>query len=141
MTTTIIIGNLTKDAEVKTAQNGRKYVLLQLAENIRKRDEKGNFVKDANGHYENAQSFYWSVFVNDGNSALTASELKAGKAIKVIGRAKINIEKNADGYNKYVIDRIVATSIDTDPFKELSDPEELASDEDLNDIPLEVART
>ena len=37
MTTLITIGNLTKDAEVKTTKNGRKYVLLQIAENIYKR--------------------------------------------------------------------------------------------------------
>ena len=103
--------------------------------------KRGNLIKDANGHYENAQSFYWSVFVNDNGFALTAAELKAGQAIKVIGRGKINIEKDADGYDKYVLNRIVATYIDTDPFKQLSEAEEMVSDEELDDIPLEVART
>lgn len=141
MTTIITIGNLTKDAEVKTTRDGRRYVLLQVAENIRKRDDKGEYIKDANGHFQNEKSFYWSVFVNDGNNALTVSELKAGKAIKVVGRAKINIEKDADGYDKYVVDRIVAKYIDIDPFKQLADTDNMASDEDLNDEPVEIART
>lgn len=136
MTTLITIGNLTKDAEVKTTSDGRNYVLLQLAENIYKRDDNGKIVKNAEGHYETLQTMFYSVFVNDKGGALTASKLAKGQTIKVIGRAKIIVEKDANGYDKYVIDRITASYIDTDPFNNLSEAEELASDEEVSDIPL-----
>ena len=80
---------------------------------------------------------YYSVFVNESTGALSASSLKKGHAIKVIGTAKIRIEKDIDGYNMYIIDRISASFIDTDPFKLLSETDNIASDEDVTDIPLE----
>ena len=136
MTTLITIGNLTKDAEVKATKDGRNYVLLQIAENIYKRDENGKVVKDAEGKYETLQTIYYSVFVNDKTGALSASKLEKGQAIKVIGKAKINIVKDANGYDQYLIDRITAYSIDTDPFKKLAETDDLASDEEMDNIPL-----
>ena len=136
MTTLITIGNLTKDAEVKSTKDGRSYVLLQLAENIYKRDENGKIIKNAEGQYETLQTMFYSVFVNDKTGALTASKLKKGQAIKVIGKARIDIEKDENNFDKYVIDRITAYSIDTDPFKKLSDGAELASSQEVDDIPL-----
>lgn len=128
MTTIITIGNLTKDAEVKTTKDGRKYVLLQIAENIYKRDNNGKILKDENGKYVTLQTMYYSIFVHQ-NGALEASILEKGTAIKVIGKAKIRIEKSADNYDNYIIDSISAYSIDTDPFKKLSEADELVSDD------------
>lgn len=136
MTTIITIGNLTKDAEVKTTTDGRSYVLLQLAENIYQRDDNGKIIKNAEGHYQTLQTMYYSVFVNDKTGALTASKLKKGAAVKVVGRAKIKIQKDANGYDQYLIDRISATYIDTDPFKKLPEANEMATDEEVADIPL-----
>lgn len=136
MTTLITIGNLTKDAEVKATKDGRNYVLLQLAENIYKRDENGKIVKDAEGKYETLQTMYYSVFVNDRTGALSASKLEKGQAIKVIGKAKIDVEKDKNGFDQYIINRITAYSIDTDPFKKLSETDTLVSDEEMDDIPL-----
>lgn len=136
MTTLIITGNLTKDAEVKTTENGRNYVLLQLAENVYQRDTEGKIIKNEEGHYETLQTMYYSIFVNENGGALTASNLQKGQAIKVIGKAKINIVKDKNGYDQNIIDRVTAYSIDTDPFKKLEESAEMATEEDVNDIPL-----
>lgn len=116
MTTVIIIGNLTKDAEVKETKEGRKYVLLQLAENIRKRDDKGEFIKDDNGHYENAATYYHSIFVNRGEAVLQAMDLKTGEPIKVIGTAKFKVIQDDNEYEHYILDRVVGNYIDKNPF-------------------------
>jgi Single-stranded DNA-binding protein len=133
MSTIIITGNLTKDADVRTTEKGRKYLLLQLAENIRKRDDKGEFVKDQNGHYENAQTFYHSVFINNSEAVLQGMELKSGTPIKVAGTARFKIQKGANGYDEYVLDRIIGNYIDTDPFGKMDDAA-LASDREMEDV-------
>jgi len=116
MTTIIITGNLTKDAITKTSKNGSDYVLLNMAENIFKRDNNGNILKDDNGHNQTLQTNYFTVFVNDKAGALSASKLAKGQTIKVVGKAKINIESDSNGYPINVIDSISAYSIDTDPY-------------------------
>lgn len=123
MTTLITIGNLTKDAQVKSSKNGKEYVLLNIVENIYKRDENGKILKDEKGHYVTLQTMFYSVFVYDNAGALTASNLKQGHAVKVIGRAKIRVEKDSNNYNQNIIDSITAFSIDTDPFNQLSESE------------------
>lgn len=135
MTTLITTGNLTRDAEEKTSKDGRKYVLLQVAENIYKRDENGTIIKNAEGHNETLQTMFYSVFVHEKAGALTASKLKKGETIKVVGKAKINIEKDANDFDKYVIDSISAYSIDTDPFRKSSE-EEVSLNEEVTDTPL-----
>lgn len=132
MTTFITTGNLTKDAEVKTSEDGRSYVLLSLAENIFKRDEKGKVLKNAEGHYETQQTMFYSIFVSEKGGALSASSLTKGQAIKVFATPKIKIEKDARGYDRYVIDSLRAFKIDTNPYQNAPE-EELAGD----DIPLE----
>ena len=121
MTTIITTGNLTKDAITKTSSDGSNYVLLNLAENIYKRDLNGDIEKDENGHYKTIQTNYFSVFVNNKADSLTASNLKQGQSIKVVGKAKINIGSGSNGYPINVIDSISAYSIDTDPFGKLND--------------------
>lgn len=121
MTTLITIGNLTRDAEVKRTKDGRNYVLLQIADNVYKKDEKGNKIKNAEGHFETLETRYFSVFVHEKAGALTVSSLQKGHAVKVIGNPKIVIVKDSDGYEKNVIDSISAYSVDADPFNNLSD--------------------
>lgn len=116
MTTIIITGNLTKDAITKTSKNGSEYVLLNIAENIFKRDNNGNILKDENGHSQTLQTNYFTVFVNDKAGALSASKLAKGQTIKVVGKAKINIGSGSNGYPINVIDSISAYSIDDDPY-------------------------
>ena len=129
MTTIITTGNLTKDAITKTSSDGSAYVLLSLAENIYKRDLNGEIEKDENGHYKTTQTNYFSVFVNNKADSLTTSNLKQGQAIKVIGKAKINIASDSDGYPINVIDSISAYSIDTDPFGKLNDDSDIGLSE------------
>lgn len=136
MTTLIITGNLTKDAEVKTDKNGRNYVLLNIAENYYKRDNKGKVIKDAKGHYETLETFFHSVFVYEDGGALTASKLKKGQAIKVFCSAKLMILKDENDYDQNAIERLKAYHIDTDPFKKSSETDDIASDETSNDIPV-----
>lgn len=121
MTTIIITGNLTKDAITKTSKNGSDYVLLNIAENIFKRDNNGNILKDQNGYNQTLQTNYFTVFVNDKAGALSASKLAKGQTIKVVGKAKINIESDSNGYPINVIDSISAYSIDTDPYRNSED--------------------
>jgi|GEM_PF-3711629 len=81
----------------------------------------GDIEKDENGHYKTIQTNYFSVFVNNKADSLTASNLKQGQSIKVVGKAKINIGSGSNGYPINVIDSISAYSIDTDPFGKLND--------------------
>ena len=135
MTMIITTGNLTKDAEVKATKDGRKYVLFQIAENIYKRDNNGKILKDTDGKYITLQTMFYSIFVNDQAGALTASELTKGQIVKVIGKARIEITKDDNGYDKYVINGISASHIDTDPFNKLSENDEMVSDEELSEVP------
>ena len=127
MTILITTGNLTKDAEVKTANDGKKYVLFQIAENVYKRDTNGKILKDAEGKYISSQTMFYSVFVNDKTGALTASALIKGQAVKMIGKARIKLEKDSNGYDQYIINGISALNIDTDPFNKLSETDNMAS--------------
>lgn len=110
-------GNLTTDPALKQTQDGRKYYLLQVAENIRKKDESGNYIKDDAGHYVNAATYYHSVFVNDHALCFEAQELKKGDPVYVKGIAKIKEMHDANSHPVYKLDRIVATLINNDPFK------------------------
>ena len=102
MTTYITIGNLTKDAEQKTT-DGRNYIILRLAENDYERDNNGKIIKDENGHYKVKQTRFHSVFVNEKAGALTASALKKGNPVKIIGKPKFEIVKGTDGFDQNVI--------------------------------------
>jgi len=135
MATISFIGNLTKDAERKTTDDGRKYLLLQVAENIRKKDDNGNYVKDDNGHYVSSQTHFYSVFVNDGQAVMQAIDLKKGDPVKVFGIAKFAVEKDSENYDKYVLNSVSALNIDSNPFGQ--NEEELASDAELENIPFE----
>ena len=122
MTTLITIGNLTKDAKTMKSSNGKDYVLLNIAENIFKRDENGKIVKDENGNSITLQTMYYSVFVNEHSGiALSASNLKKGNAIKVIGKANIDIQKDENGFDQIIVESISAFSIDTDPFNKIAE--------------------
>ena len=136
MTTISFIGNLTKDVERKITKDGRKYLLLQVAENIRKKDDNGNFIKDEAGHYVSSKTIFHSVFVNDGKAVMQAIDLKKGNPVKVFGVAKFSVEKDSDGYDRYVLGSTSALSIDANPFGQ--NDEELASDAELEDIPFDA---
>ena len=125
MATMIITGNLTKDAETKTSDTG-KYVLLQVAENIAKRDEKGDIMKDENGHTIAAKTFFYSVFVNKKDVAFDAQNLKKGHAVKVFATPRIEVEKDANGYDRYILESLNAYGIDTDPFSKLKESDIMA---------------
>ena len=130
-------GNLTQNAELRTHE-GRNYVLLRVAENIRKRNEKGEIERDINGHPINMATYFHSVFVNKGDIAFQVQNLKSGDPIKVSGIAKLKIIKDEEGYDQYVVERIVARYVDTDPFNRSeadNDDSQIAVEEEKEIIP------
>lgn len=133
MATIIVTGNLTKDAETKTNNSG-KYVLLQVAENIAKRDEKGEVMKDKNGHTVNAQTFFHSVFVNKKSVAFDVQNLKSGHAIKVFATPRFKIEKDANGYDRYILESLNAHYVDINPFAKLEESDEMATERALEEV-------
>ncbi len=135
MTFMIVTGNLTQDAQIKSIE-GRNYVLLRVAENIYSRDEKGEFIRDENNHKVASSTYFHSVFVNNGNVAFLAQNLKSGDPVKVSGIVKLGIQKDENGYDQYVLNHIVARYIDTNPFDKPSEELNKESDEKLVDIPL-----
>ena len=76
----IFTGNLTQDAERRNHE-GRDYVLLRVAENIRKRNKQGEIERDAAGRPINAATHYYSVFVNKSGIAFQVQKLKAGAMV------------------------------------------------------------
>jgi single-stranded DNA-binding protein len=131
MATYITIGNLTKDAEQKTTSDGREYVILRIADNDYKRNQDGKIEKDQNGHYITTQDRYLTVFVNEKAGALSASKLKKGHPIKIIGKPSFEVEKNAEGYDQYVLKSISAYKLDLEPFKNKSQDEVIEAEESI----------
>lgn len=136
MATYITIGNLTKDAEQHATEDGRNYVVLRIAENDYERDRKGQIIKDENGRYKTKQTRYHSVFVSEKAGALSASKLGKGDPVKVIGKPKFNIVKDSDNFDQNIFTSISAYKIDTEIFKNKSEEEVIASEEEVEDTPL-----
>ena len=136
MTTTLITtGNLTENARIMDDKQGRKYVLLRLASNEYQRDAKGEIVRDENNYPVSKKTTYYSIFVSEKAGALTASNLEKGQAIKVVGKANMKTFKNSDNHEINQIESIRAYSIDTDPYKKLSESETFVPEEEMDDIP------
>jgi len=129
MSTYITIGNLTKDAEQKTTSDGREYIILRVADNDYKRDQSGKIERDQNGHYVTNQNRYLTVFVSEKAGALSASKLKKGAPVKVIGKPSFEVQKDAEGYDQYILKSISAYKLDTEPFKDKPEDEVIASEE------------
>lgn len=127
-------GNLTKDAVLHTYE-GRKYILLQVAENIRKKNDKGEYEKDAEGHFISVATYYHSVFVNNGNLAFQVQDLKKGDPIRISGIAQLKIIKDSNNYDQYSLDSIVARWVDTNPFNTPTESDVLTSETIPDDIP------
>ena len=123
-------GNLTQPPALKTTKEGRKYYLLQIAENIRKRNNNGDYIKDTQGHYVNLATYFYSVFIYDHALCFDVQHLTKGDAVYVKGIAHMNVTKNDQGYDTMIVDRITATFIDTNPFDlSLHDQSSLTTDE------------
>jgi single-strand DNA-binding protein len=99
----VFIGRLGKNAEVKTAQNNKEYVVLSLATSESWKNEKGE--------YENRTEWYrvyaWS------NLSSFAKTLQKGQLITLEGKIKYReVSEDADGVTfKHIIAEIHATSM------------------------------
>ena len=92
MTTMIVTGRLTKDAATHTDKMGNEYILLALAENIRKRNDNGEFFKNEKGHWECYPPRFHSVFVR-GKLTEMVTYLPKGQLITVEANASFSNEK------------------------------------------------
>lgn len=116
MTTLSFTGNLTANPLKKQTQNQQPYYLLQVAENIRKR-ERGAFIKDAKGHFVTVATYFHSVFVFNPILCSQIQNLTVGAPISLNAILKLKVVKGEDNYDRNQIDSLVATSINTAPFR------------------------
>ncbi len=88
-----LIGNVGKDVEIKTFDNGKKVARLTLATN--------EYYKDAKG--EKQQSTQWHNVVAWGKLAeVFSSTLTKGTQVAITGKLTSRSYDNADGQKRYV---------------------------------------
>jgi single-strand DNA-binding protein len=120
----IFIGRLGKNAEVKTAQNNREYVVLNLATSESWKNEKGDYETRTEWH----RVYAWS------NLSSFAKTLQKGQLISVEGKLKYReVSEDVEGVPfKHGIAEIHATSIKRLSKVEVADdPEDGATDEEV----------
>jgi single-strand DNA-binding protein len=108
----IIIGNLTKDPELKSLPSGIKVATLSLATN--------RTWKDKNGVKQEGVDFH-NVVVFDRQAENVAQYMKKGSSLMVEGRMQTRSWDAQDGTKKYRTE-IVAEKIQFGPRKEGSAP-------------------
>jgi len=88
-----LIGNVGRDVEVKTFENGNKVARLTLATNEYYKDSKG----------EKQQSTEWHNVVAWGKLAdLLSSSLAKGNEVAITGKLTSRSYETSDGQKKYV---------------------------------------
>jgi single-strand DNA-binding protein len=99
----IFIGRLGKNAEVKTAQNNKEYVVFSLATSESWKNEKGDYENRTEWH----RVYAWSNLSN------FAKTLQKGQLITLEGKIKYReVSEEADGVAfKHIIAEIHATGI------------------------------
>jgi single-strand DNA-binding protein len=108
----IIIGNLTKDPELKSLPSGIKVATLSMATNRTWKDKNG--VKQEGVDYHN-------VVVFDRQAENVAQYMKKGSSLMVEGRMQTRSWDAQDGTKKYRTE-VVADKIQFGPRKEGSAP-------------------
>jgi len=92
MNTVNLIGNLTKDIEIKNSQNDKPYVLFTLA--VRRDKETTDFI-DCSAWNKTAE--------------MMKEYCKKGEKIGVTGQLRVNVKKTEDSFKKFV--DVVVSSI------------------------------
>jgi single-strand DNA-binding protein len=99
----IFIGRLGKNAEVKTAQNNKEYVVFSLATSESWKNERGDYENRTEWH----RVYAWS------NLSSFAKTLQKGQLVTLEGKIKYReVSEEADGVMfKHIIAEIHATSM------------------------------
>ena len=98
----VLVGNLTKDPELRHTPGGTPVCALRVAVNSRRRDESGNWVDKPN-------YFDVSVFGNQAESA--AQYLAKGRPVGVDGRLDWREWEATDGSGKRQAVQLLAESV------------------------------
>lgn len=88
-----LIGNLTRDIEVRTTQAGKKIVTMTVATN--------ETWKDANGERKEKSEFHQVVIFNEGLAGVAERYLKKGSRVYLRGALQTRRWQDAQGHNKY----------------------------------------
>ena len=119
----IFIGRLGKNAEVKTAQNNKEYVVFSLATSESWKNEKGDYENRTEWH----RVYAWS------NLSSFAKTLQKGQLITLEGKIKYReVSEEVEGVTfKHSIAEIHATSMKRlSKVESPDDPSDGASDDD-----------
>ncbi len=128
-----IIGNLTRDPELKSLPSGTKVASFGMATNRKYKDKDGNWADAVDFH---------NIVVFGRQAETTAQWLKKGSSAMIEGRIQTNSWEGQDGQKKYRTE-IVADRIQFGPKrdggginsqKEDGQAEQLASGEKLDTI-------
>ena len=98
----VLVGNLTRDPELKHTSGGTPVCSLRVAVNDRKRDESGNWVDAPN---------YFSVSVFGNQAESCAQYLSKGRPVGVDGKLRWREWESKDGGGKREAVEIVADSV------------------------------
>ncbi len=98
----VLVGNLTKDPELRHTPSGTPVCSLRIAVNDRKRDESGNWVDAPN---------YFSISVFGNQAESCAQYLSKGRPVGVDGKLRWREWEAKDGGGKREAVEIVADSV------------------------------
>ncbi len=119
----ILIGRLGKNAEVKTAQNKKEYVVLSVATGESWKNDKGEYETRTEWH----RVYAWS------NLSTFAKTLQKGQLVSVEGKIKYReVEEDVEGHPfKHTIAEIHATGMKRlSKVEAADDPADGAEDEE-----------
>jgi single-strand DNA-binding protein len=97
----VLVGNLTRDPELRHTPGGTPVCSLRVAVNVRKRDESGNWVDAPN---------YFSVSVFGNQAENCAQYLSKGRPVGVDGKLRWREWQAQDGSKREAVE-VVADSV------------------------------
>jgi single-strand DNA-binding protein len=98
----VLVGNLTKDPELRTTGGGTSVCKLRIAVNTRRKDESGQWVDKPN---------YFDVTVWGNQAESCAQYLSKGRPVGVDGRLEWREWEASDGSGKRQAVEVVAESV------------------------------
>ena len=98
----VLVGNLTKDPELRTTQGGTSICKLRLAVNTRRKDQSGNWTDKPN---------YFDITVWGQQGENCATYLQKGRPVAIDGRLEWREWDATDGSGKRQAVEIVAESV------------------------------
>src|SRR4051794_16582878 len=97
----VLVGNLTKDPELRTTQGGTSICKLRLAVNTRRKDQSGNWTDKPN---------YFDITVWGAQGENCATYLQKGRPVAVDGRLEWREWDTPEGQKRQAVE-IVAESV------------------------------